>query len=61
VGTGGGQENQAIVGEPVANCEVHNEETDGILKLTLRPKGCHNGGVSKGWTAVSTEKGERDG
>jgi len=39
VGTGGGQENHAIVGEPVANSEVHNDETDGVLKLTLRPKG----------------------
>jgi hypothetical protein len=38
VGTGG-QTNDAIVGDPIANSEVHNNDTKGVLKLTLRPKG----------------------
>jgi acid phosphatase type 7 len=39
VGTGGAGENYAIVGDPLANTEVHNDETNGILELTLRPEG----------------------
>jgi acid phosphatase type 7 len=38
-GTGGAGENYAIVGDPLANTEVHNDETNGILELTLRPEG----------------------
>jgi hypothetical protein len=38
VGTGGGEENDAI-GDPIANSEIHNVDTDGVLKLTLRPEG----------------------
>jgi acid phosphatase type 7 len=38
VGTGG-QKNYAIAGDPIANSEVHNDDTKGVLKLTLRPKG----------------------
>jgi len=38
VGTGGGQEDYAIVEDPLANSEVHNDDTDGVLKLTLRPE-----------------------
>jgi hypothetical protein len=37
VGTGGAEENYAI-GDPIANTEVYNDQTDGILKLTLRPE-----------------------
>ena len=38
VGTGGAEGNYAI-GDPIANTEVYNDHTDGILKLTLRPEG----------------------
>jgi hypothetical protein len=37
VGTGGGKGHYPI-GDPVANSEVHNDETYGVLKLSLRPK-----------------------
>ncbi len=37
VGTGGGKGHYPI-SEPIANSEVHNDETYGVLKLTLRPK-----------------------
>jgi hypothetical protein len=37
VGTGGGKGTYPIV-EPIANSEVHNDETYGVLKLTLNPK-----------------------
>lgn len=38
VGTGGGEENYPI-GVPIANSEVRNDTTDGVLKLTLRDGG----------------------
>jgi acid phosphatase type 7 len=37
VGTGGGKGHYPI-SEPIAISEVHNDETYGVLKLTLRPK-----------------------
>jgi acid phosphatase type 7 len=37
VGTGGGKGLYPIL-EPIANSEVHNDETYGVLKLTLHPK-----------------------
>ena len=37
VGTGGGKGLYPIL-EPIANSEVYNDETYGVLKLTLRPK-----------------------
>ncbi len=37
VGTGG-KSHYAIV-DPIANSEIHNDDTYGVLKLTLRPKG----------------------
>jgi len=37
VGTGGGKGLYPIL-EPLANSEVHNDETYGVLKLTLNPK-----------------------
>ncbi len=37
VGTGGGKGTYPIL-EPIANSEVHNDETYGVLKLTLNPK-----------------------
>ncbi len=39
VGTGGGEESLHPIGDPIANSEVHNDETFGVLKLTLRPEG----------------------
>jgi acid phosphatase type 7 len=38
VGTGGGGSHYPI-SEPIANSEVHNDHTYGVLKLTLHPKG----------------------
>ncbi len=38
VGTGGGKETYPIL-DPIANSEVHNDDTYGVLKLTLRPEG----------------------
>ena len=38
VGTGGGKGLYPIV-DPIANSEVHNDNTYGVLKLTLRPEG----------------------
>jgi hypothetical protein len=38
VGTGGGKGTYPIL-EPIANSEVHNDDTYGVLRLTLRPKG----------------------
>ena len=38
VGTGGGKGLYPIL-DPLANSEVHNDETYGVLKLTLRPEG----------------------
>jgi hypothetical protein len=37
VGTGG--ESHYPIYEPIANSEVHNDDTYGVLKLTLHPKG----------------------
>jgi acid phosphatase type 7 len=37
VGTGGGKGYYPIL-EPIVNSEVHNDETYGVLKLTLRPE-----------------------
>jgi hypothetical protein len=37
VGTGGGKGHYPIL-EPIANSEVHNDETYGVLKLTLNPE-----------------------
>jgi 3',5'-cyclic AMP phosphodiesterase CpdA len=37
VGTGG--ESHYPIFEPIANSEVHNDHTYGVLKLTLHPKG----------------------
>ena len=37
VGTGGGEGTYPIR-DPIANSEVHNDETFGVLKLTLRPE-----------------------
>jgi acid phosphatase type 7 len=37
VGTGG--ESHYAIFEPIANSEVHNDHTYGVLKLTLHPKG----------------------
>ena len=37
VGTGGGKGHYPIL-DPIANSEVHNDETYGVLKLTLHPK-----------------------
>jgi acid phosphatase type 7 len=37
--------------EPLANSEVHNDESYGVLKLTLRPKGYE-------WRYLSAEGGE---
>ncbi len=38
VGTGGGKETYPIL-DPIANSEVHNDDTYGVLRLTLRPEG----------------------
>jgi hypothetical protein len=38
VGTGGGESPHPI-GDPIANSEVHNDETNGVLKLTLHAEG----------------------
>jgi hypothetical protein len=37
VGTGGGKGHYPIL-EPIANSEVHSDDTYGVLKVTLRPK-----------------------
>ena len=37
MGTGGGKVHYPIL-EPIANSEVHNDETYGVLKLTLNPE-----------------------
>ena len=50
VGTGGGASDYPIL-EPLANSEVRNDETYGVLKLTLRPKGYE-------WRFLSAEGGE---
>jgi acid phosphatase type 7 len=50
VGTGGGASDYPIL-EPLANSEVHNDESYGVLKLTLRPKGYE-------WRYLSAEGGE---
>ena len=50
VGTGGGASDYPIL-EPLPNSEVHNDETYGVLKLTLRPK-------SYEWRFLSAEGGE---
>jgi Calcineurin-like phosphoesterase len=50
VGTGGGASDYPIL-EPLANSEVQNDETYGVLKLTLRPK-------SYEWRYLSAEGGE---
>jgi calcineurin-like phosphoesterase family protein len=47
VGTGGGKGLYPIV-EPIANSEVRNDDTYGVLKLTLRPEGY-------GWRFVPVE------
>jgi acid phosphatase type 7 len=50
VGTGGGASDYPIL-EPLANSEVHNDESYGVLKLTLRPKGYE-------WRYLSAEGSE---
>ena len=50
VGTGGGASDYPIL-EPLANSEVQNDESYGVLKLTLRPKGYE-------WRYLSAEGGE---
>jgi acid phosphatase type 7 len=50
VGTGGGASDYPIL-EPLANSEVQNDESYGVLKLTLRPK-------SYEWRFLSAEGGE---
>jgi acid phosphatase type 7 len=50
VGTGGGASDYPIL-EPLPNSEVQNDETYGVLKLTLRPKGYE-------WRYLSAEGGE---
>jgi acid phosphatase type 7 len=50
VGTGGGASDYPIL-EPLPNSEVHNDETYGVLKLTLRPKGYE-------WRYLSAEGSE---
>ena len=37
VGTGGGKGTYPIL-DPIANSEVHNDDTYGVLKLSLHPK-----------------------
>ena len=37
VGTGG--KSHYAIADPIANSEVHNDDTYGVLKLTLRPEG----------------------
>jgi hypothetical protein len=49
VGTGGGKGHYPIV-DPIANSEVHNDDTYGVLKLTLHPK-------SYEWRFVPVEGG----
>jgi len=36
VGTGGAEENYAMEEPPIGNTEAYNDDTDGVLKLTLR-------------------------
>jgi hypothetical protein len=50
VGTGGGASDYPIL-EPLPNSEVRNDETYGVLKLTLRSKGYE-------WRFMSAEGGE---
>src|SRR5918993_2485657 len=50
VGTGGGASDYPIL-EPLPNSELHNDESYGVLKLTLRPK-------SYEWRYLSAEGGE---
>jgi hypothetical protein len=50
VGTGGGASDYPIL-EPLPNSEIHNDESYGVLKLTLRPKGYE-------WRYLSAEGGE---
>ncbi len=50
VGTGGGVSDYPIL-EPLPNSEVRNDESYGVLKLTLRPKGYE-------WRYLSAEGGE---
>jgi hypothetical protein len=50
VGTGGGASDYPIL-EPLPNSEVQNDETYGVLNLTLRPKGYE-------WRFLSAEGGE---
>ena len=38
VGTGGGKGTYPIL-DPLSNSEVHNDDTYGVLELTLRPEG----------------------
>ena len=37
MGTGG--KSHYPISDPIANSEVHNDDTYGVLKLALRPKG----------------------
>jgi acid phosphatase type 7 len=50
VGTGGGASDYPIL-EPLPNSEVQNDQSYGVLKLTLRPKGYE-------WRYLSAEGGE---
>ena len=47
VGSGGGKSHYPIV-VPLPNSEVHNDESYGVLKLTLSPK-------SYGWRFIPVE------
>jgi hypothetical protein len=47
VGTGGGKGTYPIL-DPLANSEVHNDDTYGVLRLRLRPKGY-------GWRFIPVE------
>jgi hypothetical protein len=47
VGTGGGKGTYPIL-DPIANSEVHNDDTYGVLRLRLRPKGY-------GWRFIPVE------
>jgi hypothetical protein len=47
VGSGGGKSHYPIF-DPLPNSEVHNDESYGVLRLTLSPKSC-------GWRFIPVE------
>src|SRR5215218_7052284 len=56
VGTGG--ESHYPIFEPIANSEIHNDHTYGVLKLTLHPKGYEWRFVpAGGWTFTDSGSG----